>query len=151
MLMVCVPRKSTSVANNTPKYAKYRTKSGHGLMKRALRKRSESSTSAGANYIHVTEPEVTEPAFGENGRTLTELADRYSETAIVTNGGLGGPEKARTELADGADLVTQATAELANHDWPNRIRQGEEPADLDPSVIFEPDASISAAEVPNDD
>jgi 2,4-dienoyl-CoA reductase-like NADH-dependent reductase (Old Yellow Enzyme family) len=111
----------------------------------------ESFTSAGADYIHVTEPEVTEPAFGENGRTLTELADRYSETAILTNGGLADPEKARTALADGADLVTQATAALANHDWPNRIRRGEEPADLDPSVVFEPDASISAAEIPSDD
>lgn len=111
----------------------------------------ESFISANADYIHVTEPEVTEPAFGENGRTLTELADRYSETAILTNGGLGDPEKARTALADGADLVTQATAALANHDWPNRIRRGEEPADLDPSIVFEPDASISAAEIPSDD
>ena len=111
----------------------------------------ESFTNAGADYIHVTEPEVTEPAFGETGRTLTELADQYSETVIITNGGLGDPEKARTALADGADLVTQATAALANHDWPNRVRQGDELANLDPSVVFEPDASISAAEIPNDD
>ena len=61
------------------------------------------------------------------------------------------PGKACTALADGVDLVIQATAAPANHDWPNRIRQGEELADLNPSVIFEPDASISAAEVPNDD
>lgn len=111
----------------------------------------ESFTSAGADYIHVTEPEVTEPAFGESGHTLTKLADQYSETAIITNGGLGDPEKARTALADGADLVTQATAALANHDWPKRVREGEELADLDPSVIFEPDASISPVEVPSDD
>jgi 2,4-dienoyl-CoA reductase-like NADH-dependent reductase (Old Yellow Enzyme family) len=111
----------------------------------------EAFTDAGADYIHVTEPTITEPAFGDEGPTLTELAVEYGDTAVVANGGLGEPEKARESLADGADLVTQATGALANHDWPDRVRRGEELDALDPNVVFRPDASISDAEIPSDD
>lgn len=106
---------------------------------------------AHADYIHVTELEITEPAFGDNGPTLTELASEYGDTTVMVNGGLSTPEKARTAIADGADLITQATAALANHDWPNRVQRGETLDDLDPSVVFQPDASISEAEVPSTD
>lgn len=70
---------------------------------------------------------------------------------MIANGGLGAPEQARTALADGADLITQATAALANHDWPARVQRGETLADLDPSIVFQPDASISEAEIPHAD
>lgn len=111
----------------------------------------DALTDAGADYVHVTEPVISEPAFGHEGPTLTELAARHGDTAVIANGGLGTPEKARGALADGADLLTQATAALANHDWPERVRRGEELDDLDPGVVFEPDASISDAEIPSDD
>lgn len=108
----------------------------------------EAFTGANVDYIHVTEPEITEPAFGDAGPTLTELAVQYSDTVVIANGGLGAPEQARAALADGADLITQATAALANHDWPARVQRGETLADLDPSIVFQPDASISEAEIP---
>lgn len=111
----------------------------------------EAFTGASVDYIHVTEPEITEPAFGDAGPTLTELAVQYSDTVVIANGGLGSPEQARTALADGADLITQATAALANHDWPNRVQSNEALADLDPSIVFQPDASISEAEIPHAD
>jgi len=89
----------------------------------------------------------------ETDQTLAELAVEYSaETvAVIANGGLGEPPKARTALEDGADLLTLGTSALANHDWPNRVEAGESLADLDPSIVFEPDASLSDAEVPGDD
>jgi len=73
-------------------------------------------TDAGADYLHVTEPEIAEPAFDSEGPTLTELAAEHGDTAVIANGGIGTPEKARGALAAGADLLTQATAALANHD-----------------------------------
>ena len=51
-------------------------------------------------------------------------------------------------LADEADLVTRKRDTLANHDWPDRIRRDEELVDLDPNVVYEPDALISPAEIP---
>lgn len=111
----------------------------------------EAFTDAGADYIHVTEPEITEPAFDEEGPTLTELATEHGDAAVIANSGLGTPEKARGTLADGADLLTQATAALGNHDWPKRVRRGEDLDSLDPSAVFEPNASISEAEILGDD
>ncbi|PSP75793.1 NADH:flavin oxidoreductase [Halobacteriales archaeon QS_3_64_16] len=111
----------------------------------------EALTEAGAGYLHVTEPAIAEPAFGSEGPTLTQLAADHGDTVVIANGGIGTPEKARGALAAGADLLTQATAALANHDWPKRVREGQELDDLDPSVIFQPDASISDAEIPSDD
>ncbi|SFG41524.1 2,4-dienoyl-CoA reductase [Halopelagius inordinatus] len=111
----------------------------------------EAFTDADADFIHVTEPVATDPAFGGEGPTLTELAVRYGDTVVFANGGLGTPEKAREALADGADIVTQGTGALANHDWPNRVRRGEALDELDPALIFEPDVSISDAEIPSDD
>ena len=108
---------------------------------------------AGADYIHVTGGDATAPEVPETDQTLAELAVEYSaETvAVIANGGLGEPPKARTALEDGADLLTLGTSALANHDWPNRVKAGESLADLDPSIVFEPDASLSDAEVPGDD
>ena len=101
----------------------------------------------------VYSPDIVTSEFksGEEGPTLTELAAEYGDTVVIANGGLGTPEKARGALTDGADLLTQATAALGNHDWRKRVRRGEELDSFDPSVVFEPDASISEAEIPGDD
>ena len=108
---------------------------------------------AGADYIHVTGGDATIAEVPETDQTLAELAVKYSDetVAVIANGGLGEPTKARTALDDGADLLTLGTSALANHDWPNRVKAGDRLAELDPSVVFEPDASISDAEIPADD
>jgi len=108
---------------------------------------------AGADYIHVTGGDATAPEVPDTDQTLAELAVEYSaETvSVIANGGLGEPSKARTALEDGADLLTLGTSALANHDWPNRVKAGESLADLDLSIVFEPDASLSDAEIPGDD
>jgi len=89
----------------------------------------------------------------DTDRTLAELVIEYvdDDVAVIANGSLGDPENAREALADGSDLITLGTGALANHDWPNRVRAAEPLADLDPSIVFQPDASLSDAEIPSDD
>ncbi|WP_435065255.1 NADH:flavin oxidoreductase [Halobaculum sp. EA56] len=105
---------------------------------------------AGADYVHVTGGDATVPEVPDTDRTLAELALEHAveDVAVIANGSLGDPENARAALADGADLITLGTGALANHDWPDRVRADEPLDDLDPSVVFEPDASLSDAEVP---
>jgi 2,4-dienoyl-CoA reductase-like NADH-dependent reductase (Old Yellow Enzyme family) len=108
---------------------------------------------AGADYVHVTGGDATAPEVPDTERTLAELAveNVADDVAVIANGSLGDPEKARAALADGADLVTLGTGALANHDWPDRVRAGEPLDDLDPGIVFEPDASLSDPEIPGDD
>ena len=113
----------------------------------------EALSEAGADYVHVTGGDATAPEVPDTDRTLAELAIEYvdDDVVVIANGGLGDPENARTALAEGSDLITLGTGALANHDWPNRVRAGEPLDDIDPSIVFQPDASLSDAEVPGDD
>ncbi|WP_254544535.1 NADH:flavin oxidoreductase [Halomarina pelagica] len=104
---------------------------------------------AGVDYLHVTEPDATEPAF-DAGSTLTELAATYGDTPVVANGSLGAPEKAREAVEDGASVVTLATGALANSDWPKRVADGRPLDEFDPAAFLVPDASLTDAEVPSD-
>ncbi|SDZ76805.1 2,4-dienoyl-CoA reductase [Haloplanus vescus] len=108
---------------------------------------------AGADYVHVTGGDATAAEVPETDHTLAELAIEHAadDVAVIANGSLGEPENARAAVADGSDLITIGTGALANHDWPNRVRTGEPLDDLDPSIVFEPDASLSDAEIPGDD
>jgi 2,4-dienoyl-CoA reductase-like NADH-dependent reductase (Old Yellow Enzyme family) len=108
---------------------------------------------AGADYIHVTGGNATAMEVPDTDHTLAELAIEHGDddVTVIANGSLGTPENARTALSDGADLITLGTGALANHDWPDRVRAGEPLDDLDPSICFEPDASLSDPEVPGDD
>ena len=105
---------------------------------------------AGADYIHVTEPDITQPAFGDEGPTLAEAAVEYSgdDTAVVANGGLEDPAAAVEVVEAGADLVTLATGALANRDWPRRVREGEELDEFDFEATLTPDASLNEEEIP---
>ncbi|SEW16807.1 oxidoreductase [Natrinema salifodinae] len=107
----------------------------------------ETLTDAGADYLHVTEEDVTTPAF-ESGPTLTELADRYGDAPVIANGALEDPDTARATVAAGADLITLAKGALANPDWPQRVAEGRPLDDFDFQRILQPDASIDETEVP---
>ncbi len=113
----------------------------------------DALSEAGASHVHVTGGDATAPEVPDADRTLAKLAIEHvdDDVAVIANGSLGNPENARTALVDGSDLITLGTGALANHDWPNRVRAGEPLDDLDPSIIFQPDASLSDAEVPGDD
>ncbi|MDS0296071.1 NADH:flavin oxidoreductase [Halogeometricum luteum] len=108
---------------------------------------------AGADYLHVTDPDVTAPAFGDGGPTLAEHAVEYGDAPVVANGGLTDPEDARGAVEAGSDLVTLATGALANPDWPRRVRSGADVEDLDefdPEAFLAPSASIADHEVPSE-
>ncbi|MFU1783693.1 NADH:flavin oxidoreductase [Haloarcula japonica] len=109
----------------------------------------EELSTAGADYIHVTEPDATTPAFGDDGPTLAEAAAEYAtdETVIIDNGGLGTPDAAREKVDAGADLVTLATSALANPDWPEKVSEGEELTAFDPAEFLAPSAALSEHEV----
>lgn len=109
----------------------------------------EAFSDAGADYVHVTEPDITEPAFDDNDPTLAEAAVKYADATVIANGGLGDPEAAAQVVEAGADLVTLATGALANHDWPRRVQEGKSLNDLDFEKILTPFASIKEAEIPS--
>lgn len=103
---------------------------------------------AGVDYLHVTEEDITTPAF-DSGPTLAELAARYGDVPVITNGGLTDPAVARDVIeTDGIELITLATGALANPDWPNRVTNGQEIEAFDPEAFLDPDASIDEFEVP---
>lgn len=108
------------------------------------------STLDGGDFVHVTDPDITTPAFEGTDRTLAELAVEYADTQIIANGGLADPEDARRVVEAGADVVTQAKAALANPDWPARVAADEplEPFDFEATLL--PEATINAEEVPTD-
>lgn len=110
----------------------------------------EELSAAGADYLHVTEPDATTPAFGDEGPTLADAAAEYAVdgTVVIDNGGLGDPEAAREKLNAGADLVTLGTSALANPDWPQRVREGDELAEFDPTAFLVPTAEHADHEVP---
>ena len=110
---------------------------------------AEELSAAGADYLHVTEPDATAPTF-ESGLTLAGAAAEYAVegTAIIDNGGLGDPDAARQKLANGADLLTLGTSALANPDWPQRVRDQAERAEFDPVEFLVPTAEHADHEVP---
>lgn len=100
------------------------------------------------DYVHVTDPDITTPAFEGTERTLAELAVEYADAPVIANGGLGDPEDARAAINSGADLVTLATSALANPDWPARVAAGEALAEFDFAETLTPTAKLNDDEIP---
>ncbi|HET7314218.1 NADH:flavin oxidoreductase [Salinisphaera sp.] len=92
---------------------------------------------AGASYLHVTGAGAVEPAFADDGPSLTTLAKRHGAgLPVISNGALYQPEAAAAMLDEqGADLVSIGRGALANSDWPHKVRAGERPRDFDPASI----------------
>jgi 2,4-dienoyl-CoA reductase-like NADH-dependent reductase (Old Yellow Enzyme family) len=94
-----------------------------------------SLADAGVDYIHVTEFEAWQPAFGE-GASLAHFAKKYApNTLILANGSLHDVAKAEEVLRQGADVVTLGRGALANPDFPARIAQSAQLRDFDPAVL----------------
>ncbi len=103
---------------------------------------------AGVDYLHVTEEDISTPAF-DSRPTLAELAARYGDAPVIADGGLTEPAVARDVIeTNGIELITLATGALANPDWPNRVTNGQEIEGFDPEAFLDPDASIDEFEVP---
>lgn len=103
------------------------------------------------DYVHVTDPDITTPAFEGTDRTLAELAIEHAETTVIANGGLTAPADARRTLEAGADLVTLARGALANPDWPARVAADESLSAFDFEATLTPKATINEHEAPSDD
>ncbi|MCF7202417.1 tRNA-dihydrouridine synthase [Pseudomonas oligotrophica] len=97
---------------------------------------------AGLDYLHVTEFDITQPAFGE-GPSLAAIARASVPIPLIGNGGIRTGEQAETLLEHRAmDLVAIGKAALANHDWPRRIQAGAGLAEFD-QAMFQPMATLT--------
>ncbi|ULX52473.1 NADH:flavin oxidoreductase [Cupriavidus taiwanensis] len=102
---------------------------------------------SGVDYLHVTEHEAWQPAFGDGDASLVQHARRAAPgLAIVANGSLADPVRAAGMLAQGATLVALGRGALANPDWPARVRAGEPVRPFDAAVLA-PLAGIKDAEL----
>jgi 2,4-dienoyl-CoA reductase-like NADH-dependent reductase (Old Yellow Enzyme family) len=101
---------------------------------------------AKADYIHTAEYDAAAPAFGE-GDSLAAMARRFSELPVIANGKLGDAPKAEALIANGdADVVALGKSALANPDWPERVRAGDELSDFDFGLL-QPLAHIKKEEL----
>jgi len=102
---------------------------------------------AGVDYIHITEYKAWESAFSDNTLSLAEIARQAApDTTLIINGGLDNGELAEQVLEKGADFVAIGKAALANHDWPERVKNNIELDELSNSVLA-PTAEIKPFEM----
>lgn len=103
---------------------------------------------AGVHYVHTTEYDALAPAAAHGTASLAGLAKRYGATAVIANGQLGEPERARRALRSGeADVVALGKPALADRHWANTIRQGRSPrTELHPDQ-FNPLADVKDFEL----
>lgn len=91
---------------------------------------------AGLDYIHVTEHEAWQPAFGDNTPSLISLAHKNAPgLTIIANGNLHDPQRAAQALSNGADLIALGRGALANPAWPRLIADGCAPKNFDPALL----------------
>jgi 2,4-dienoyl-CoA reductase-like NADH-dependent reductase (Old Yellow Enzyme family) len=116
---------------------------------------------AGLDFIHVTEYEAWQPAFptgegtsatdsafGDGGPTFAALAKKYGKLPVIANGHLEEPGKAAELIGKGeADIITLGKGALANHDWPNKVKNGEPLTNFKPEKVLSPNAKIKEFEV----
>ncbi|WP_010530548.1 NADH:flavin oxidoreductase [Lentibacillus jeotgali] len=103
---------------------------------------------AGLDYVHVTEHKAWEPAFDTSEASLASLAKKYGNIPVIANGHLENPDKAREMIKnDEADVVTLGKGALANHDWVNKVKNGEPLAAFKPEEVLRPNAKIKEFEV----
>ncbi|MEH7521263.1 NADH:flavin oxidoreductase [Priestia megaterium] len=117
--------------------------------------------SAGLDFIHVTEYKAWQPAFPKDEETiitnsgldnsdlsLAALAKKYGKVCVIANGHLEDPVKAKEIIEKGeADIITLGKGALANHDWVNKVKNGEPLTKFDEEKVLRPDVKIKDFEV----
>lgn len=97
----------------------------------------------GLDYLHFSELDARSPAVEGTDKSLSALATELIGIPVIANGDLGTPQAADAAITSGeADFVAIGKAALANHDWPNRVRDGRPLADLDFAMLM-PRANLS--------
>jgi 2,4-dienoyl-CoA reductase-like NADH-dependent reductase (Old Yellow Enzyme family) len=105
----------------------------------------QSLAESGADFIHVTGRDVTEPAFA-SGATLAAAAKRHGGVLVIANGKLEEPRRAEALLeAQEADIVSLARSALANTDWPDRAAHGR-PLEPFNYAMLQPRATLDNAD-----
>jgi 2,4-dienoyl-CoA reductase-like NADH-dependent reductase (Old Yellow Enzyme family) len=116
---------------------------------------------ADLDFIHITEYEAWQPAFPKDEETigtnsgldngdlsLAALAKKYGEVYVIANGHLEDPVKAKEIIEKGeADIITLGKGALANHDWVNKVKNGEPLTKFDEEKVLRPDVKIKDFEV----
>ncbi|MEX2104063.1 MAG: NADH:flavin oxidoreductase, partial [Bacilli bacterium] len=106
----------------------------------------KSIANAGADFIHVTENDISKPAFNE-GPNLSALAKKYGGVLVIANGNLEDPGKAEAILSKReTDIISLGKGALANPDWPKRVLEGKPLNEFD-SGILQPIANIKEKEL----
>lgn len=102
---------------------------------------------SGIDYLHLTEYEAWQPAFPDNSLSLIELGRKYApHLTIMANGSLHDECRAMQIMEMGADLIALGRGALANHDWPERVANGETVREFD-NAILGPIANIKDSEL----
>lgn len=100
------------------------------------------------DYLHTTEFEAWQPAFGERGPSLAALARRHVTVPVLANGSLHDPLRAAALLdGDEADMVSLGRGALTHPDWPDRVHAGM-PLDTFDGRILAPIADLANADCP---
>ncbi|MDR7076844.1 2,4-dienoyl-CoA reductase-like NADH-dependent reductase (Old Yellow Enzyme family) [Neobacillus niacini] len=103
---------------------------------------------AGLDYIHVTEHKACKPAFDTSHVSLAAFAKKYGKIPVIANGNLEDPSKSSEMVEQGAaDVVTLGKGALANHDWVNKVKNGEPLSEFNPAEVLRPTAIIKEFEV----
>jgi len=88
------------------------------------------------DYLHTTEFEAWQPAFGVPGPSLAALARRHGGLPVLANGSLHDPSRAGGLLEQGAaDVVTLGRGALTHADWPLRVQAGERLAEFERGLL----------------
>lgn len=102
-------------------------------------------SAAPLDYLHTTEFEAWQPAFGE-GPSLAALAKRHGAVPVIANGSLHTPAAAAGMVGRGeADLVSLGRGALTHADWPQRVRSGQTLQDFD-RALLSPIADLANAD-----
>ncbi|MCU5774772.1 NADH:flavin oxidoreductase [Erwiniaceae bacterium BAC15a-03b] len=103
---------------------------------------------SGIDYLHLTEFEAWQPAFDGNPLSLVALARKYApELTIIANGSLHDVARAEEVLAAGAEFIALGRGALANHNWPQQVKNGQ-PVQTFDGAILGPIADIKDCEIP---
>ncbi|WP_161828507.1 oxidoreductase [Steroidobacter agaridevorans] len=87
------------------------------------------------DYIHTTEFEAWQPAFGA-GLSLAALAKKYSRKPVLANGGLHAPAQATGMIERGeADFVSLGRGALMHPDWVRRVSEARAIEEFDRGLI----------------
>jgi len=97
------------------------------------------------DYVHTTEFEAWQPAFGE-GASLAALAAEMAGLPVIANGSLHVPARAMEMVASHrASLLSLGRGALAHADWPRRVAAGDALSEFD-RAILSPIADLANAE-----